>query len=526
MTSLSGPTPLSDNAEEVITRRLDVSEKPVELSSDTDLIDAYEIDNSVEQIIERDFKEIALQFPDELLHLSARIAALLFARTKRNVFVLADTAYGSCCVDTVAAQHVNADVVIHYGRTCLSPTTGIPVIYVFGREKIDTLHAVESLCSAALTTKKVLLMYDVVYYHASEDVAKKLEDKGLLVCRSIIDPTINLHKEQSSLAPSSLQSTSDNIPLPRDLEDITNDTGIVYPPPLRALDDIKPKRSGRYYDLPSGSISDYDIFYIGGETLALKNIIMTHPHNKTFTYDPTTRIARLEDLQVNRLLMRRYVLVQKAKDANIIGIVVGTLGVANYLSVIDRLKAMIKKAGRKSYVFSVGKLNPSKMANFMEIECWVLVACEENSLVESKDFYKPIVTPWELEVALSKKEWDGSYVTDFQRVLDARDETDDNDSEDIPHYSLITGKLRSTTIHDQRSTSNATTQMDDGTIMLRNSTSTLATVNGTSMPSTQFLHSRQYQGLETDSNLEASQVEEGRSGIARGYTHSGTDTKR
>lgn len=38
-------------------------------------------------------------------------------------------------------------------------------------------------------------------------------------------------------------------------------------------------------------------------------------------------LARQESIQVNRMLMKRYFLVQKAKDANTIGIVVGTLGV-------------------------------------------------------------------------------------------------------------------------------------------------------------------------------------------------------
>ena len=37
------------------------------------------------------------------------------------LFVLGDTSYGACCVDEVAAQHLSADVIVHYGRTCLSP---------------------------------------------------------------------------------------------------------------------------------------------------------------------------------------------------------------------------------------------------------------------------------------------------------------------------------------------------------------------------------------------------------------------
>lgn len=41
---------------------------------------------------------------------------------------------------------------------------------------------------------------------------------------------------------------------------------------------------------------------------------------------------------------------------------------------------------KKSYTVSVGKLNPSKLANFLEIECFVLVACPENSLIDTKAF--------------------------------------------------------------------------------------------------------------------------------------------
>lgn len=38
-----------------------------------------------------------------------------------SLFVMADTAYGSCCVDEVGASHVGADCVVHYGHACLSP---------------------------------------------------------------------------------------------------------------------------------------------------------------------------------------------------------------------------------------------------------------------------------------------------------------------------------------------------------------------------------------------------------------------
>lgn len=54
------------------------------------------------------------------------------------------------------------------------------------------------------------------------------------------------------------------------------------------------------------------------------------------------------------------------------------------MNIIDHLKKVIRGSGRKYYTFVMGKLNVAKMANFMEVDCYVLVACPENSLIDSK----------------------------------------------------------------------------------------------------------------------------------------------
>lgn len=76
------------------------------------------------------------QFPDNLLKDSTRVVTALRKRLLSlkkidvsesgheadvGLFVMADTAYGSCCVDEVGASHINVDCVIHYGHTCFSP---------------------------------------------------------------------------------------------------------------------------------------------------------------------------------------------------------------------------------------------------------------------------------------------------------------------------------------------------------------------------------------------------------------------
>ncbi len=151
--------------------------------------------------------------------------------------------------------------------------------------------------------------------------------------------------------------------------------------------------------------------------------------------------------------MRRYAVVQKARDADVFGILVGTLGVASYLPLIKHLRSLLAQNHKKSYTISVGKLNPAKLANFMEVECWVLVACPENSMIDAKEFYKPIVTPFELGIALRREpDWTGKYVLDFEQLLaesesaiEAKDldagAGEDQDG-DRPIFSLVSGTFR------------------------------------------------------------------------------------
>jgi hypothetical protein len=48
----------------------------------------------------------------------------------------------------------------------------------------------------------------------------------------------------------------------------------------------------------------------------------------------------------------------------------------------------------------------------------VLIACPENALLNSKEFYRPIVTPYEVELACNaNREWSQNYVLEFQHLL-------------------------------------------------------------------------------------------------------------
>ena len=82
-------------------------------------------------------KRVALQFPDTDLGLASGIAIAIEQKINVKVFILGDTAYSPCCVDQVAAQHVEADAIVHFGESCNSDFRGLPVMYVRGDLPMD-----------------------------------------------------------------------------------------------------------------------------------------------------------------------------------------------------------------------------------------------------------------------------------------------------------------------------------------------------------------------------------------------------
>ena len=72
----------------------------------------------------------------------------------------------SCCVDEVAAEHVSADCVVHFGHACLSPTSRLPVHYVFVDLPLDVSTAADTLCPALPADRTIVVFTDVQYQHA------------------------------------------------------------------------------------------------------------------------------------------------------------------------------------------------------------------------------------------------------------------------------------------------------------------------------------------------------------------------
>ncbi|KLO11785.1 diphthamide biosynthesis protein [Schizopora paradoxa] len=508
---MSATETFSSSGEEVINRSIDVhkedSETPSYARDPGVFEDFYEIDQTVRFIEDGQYKRVTLQFPDELLHDSVPIYRALKRKLgdDKELYVLADTSYGSCCVDEVAASHVSADAMVHYGHACLSLNARLPVLYVFGKRQLDIDSIAQKLSeyfeerSGDLEdVKRVVLKHDVVYAHNASSLVDSLGNLSGKLSGNMQLSYDPLHR---STTPSSTSLYGEGVP--------------------KSLETI-----------PSSADAEKTLtIWVGEESPTLTKLVMISSGQNIISYSPRTGKIVAQTPLTNRLLMRRYALVQKARDADVFGILVGTLGVASYLPLISHIRTKLKKAHKKFYTISVGKINPAKLANFMEIECWVWVSCSEG-MVESKDYFKPIITPFELEVALQKApDWSGKYTFDFKELLDSVPSTQgmswrnsEDEDEERPVFSLVSGSYRQAKrFGDETATGTTASDTNASALTTRPKDNALTKLGDSA--AAHFLQDRTYQGLDPRLGQDAPSVlEQGRSGIARAYDDDKTQT--
>ena len=528
MADLAAPPVLST---EQVIERVDLPSSADEppRRSDDELHSIYEIERTAREIKEGGWGRVALQFPDMMLGDAAWVVgalnkALNTSASKDNgtpnvqpkVYVLADTSYSACCVDEVAAEHVDAQVVVHYGRSCLSPTARLPVIYVFTRYPLNR----DAIIRDAETTfpdkdTKIVVIADVTYQDHVPAICDRLRSQGytdILSTSVVHDPSGTIPNRK--LTP--LDNTSNS---PAD---------------------------------PSPDLTTYSALHISTPPTSL--LLALHSRLRTLHICHTDPSA--ESPNVAALLRRRFARVLSLSSAGTIGILVNTLSVANYLSSIDTLRRQIADAGKKSYTVVVGKLNPAKLANFAEVEGWVVVGCWESGLVEDdRAYFMPVVTPFELGVALMNEDervWGGEWWGGIEGLkleddgekaagvgnrekeaapeepeVEAQGGVDDDESA-APEFDLRTGRLVSRSRPMRAPLAESSPGTANGSALVRRDAGgELATVNGVVSTGAEFLRSqRTWQGLGSDYTPEESTVvEEGRKGVARGYVVGSEDSR-
>lgn len=502
----------------------------------------YLVDQLASELIKAGYKTITLQFPDLLICDSSYVVLMLQDILRANyegsytgpteapvkcaqtcgkatccseksqkdsseppeVWVLADTSYSDCCVDEVAAEHVGGDVVVHFGDSCLTPIQKLKSIYVFGEPQVD-LAEIQQKFKAQYpdTSSKVVLMADTSYSYTLEKLHHDLvADYPNLVYSRVynLDESINIINYHN----------------------VSENEGFVFGNRILMSLQISSEEQ----------LQDYELFHISVPKPP-RLLFLGTKFSSLAIYNPYSQSV---DTGPFPSLMKRYRFMHIARTAGTIGILVNTLSLSNTKKMIEVVRDWIKAADKKCYMFVVGKPNVAKLANFEVVDAWCVLGCGQGGIIvdDTSEYYKPIVSPYELSLALSKEvTWTGKWITDFksiisldesQEVAEKQEELSDDDY--APEFSAVTGQYVSTSRPLRQvpylQVEKAVPEVEDETQLVKKFTLTV-TIRGNVSTSAIALQKREWTGLGSDFTAEegyddtGADVEEGRFGVARDY---------
>lgn len=139
---------------------------------------------------------------------------------------------------------------------------------------------------------------------------------------------------------------------------------------------------------------------------------------------------------ITPIFYKRFNLIQKAKESNVFGIIVGGLSIYGLNQILDELKYTLKTNQKKCYTFLLGKITLEKLSNFVDyIDCFILIACPFSDFYEFKTLYKPMVSPLDIKIAFdSNYKWEMIYSFDANYILEKNSK---NISEELEKLRVI-----------------------------------------------------------------------------------------
>ncbi|KAJ1961529.1 Diphthamide biosynthesis protein 1 [Dipsacomyces acuminosporus] len=323
----------------------------------------FEMHKSIWQIRRLSAKRVALQFPEGLMMFACTISDILETFCQVETVIMGDVTYGACCVDDFTAVALGCDFMIHYGHSCLVPVnvTSIKTMYVFVDIGIDTGHFVKTIEKNFEPGTRIALVGVIQFVTA------------LQTCKSLLDAKYTVTIPQA-----------------------------------------KPLSPGEILGCTSPRLSNQDIIvFLGDGRFHLESIMIHNPSVPAYAYDPYNKKFTREKYAHEEMHSLRQNAIGEAKKAKKFGLILGTLGRQGNPKVLEELKERLVKRGIQYEVVLLSEIFPQKLAQFPDVDCWVQIACPRLSIDWGYAFPKPLLTPYEANVALDAAEWQDTYPMDF-----------------------------------------------------------------------------------------------------------------
>jgi 2-(3-amino-3-carboxypropyl)histidine synthase len=302
-------------------------------------------------------KRVLLQMPQGLKPQAIQIAQTVEA-AGATAFISSDPCYGACDIAFSEAEGLGVDLVVHFGHARMVKEGKIPALYIEAHAQIMVEEALRQALPLLSSFVKIGLTTSIQHIDALNEAKQFLADASKIV-----------HVGDAGQLPNAGQVI-----------------GCNYSNAKAVADEV-----------------DAFLFIGGGIFHALGIALGTG--KPTIIADPYDNRAYAITDQAQRLLKQRYASIQAAKDAKIIGILIGVKPGQKHLDYALQAKAAAEKTGRSAYLLAGREITPDALMEFPSIDAYVNTACPRISVDAPGKFQKPLLTVNEFMVLCGEVSW-------------------------------------------------------------------------------------------------------------------------
>lgn len=285
---------------------------------------------------------VALNGPDGILPQVQSTAEKIMSRFGIPAYILADTTWGTCDLNSNGAKILGAEILFNIGHSIMMQTFEDNVILIDAFDDIE-FDSVAQKCIGLLKGKSVSLITDSQHLHQINKVKEILEKGGIIV---------KIGKGKGQLNDGQV-------------------FGCEFYPAMETRDEV-----------------DANVF-LGQSNFHASGIALS-TNKPTFILDPYFNEVREVTEFAQKLQKKATLAIFKAAEAQTFGVIVGLKEGQISKTTALKFKRELEKEGKKVQLFALTDITNERLRNIKDIDAFIQVACPRIST--DNQFDKPLLS--------------------------------------------------------------------------------------------------------------------------------------
>ncbi|MEW5936922.1 MAG: diphthamide biosynthesis enzyme Dph2 [Candidatus Thermoplasmatota archaeon] len=312
----------------------------------------FEISRIVETAKRSGARQVKLQFPEGLRRHAHRVAGEIARATGLEVIVSGEPCHGACDLCPAAED----TLLVHFGHAPISPQPE-NVLFVEARASLPLVPAAEK--ALTLLRSPLGLVTTVQYVHRLQDVISFLRERGIQALVGKGGPRIAHPGQLLGCDVSAARAIA-----PEVSQFLYIGEGIFHPLAVRLA--------------------------LGTEVIAA---------------DPAAHQVQSVEQVAERFLRQRHAAIVRAQSAGQFGVLLCTKSGQHRPLLARRICEMLRAHGKEAVIIEMWEIHPMTLTEF-GLDAYVSTACPRLALDDACRFSMPVLSPSEMEIALSLRRWE------------------------------------------------------------------------------------------------------------------------